>query len=64
MSDEEIPLTKKDQLALEIGQGKSITQWCAKTTCPRARPTGGPTTPMSAAPWRTVAVAASIGRWH
>jgi len=36
MSAEEIPLTKQEQLALAIGQGKSITAWARENDVPRS----------------------------
>jgi len=62
MSEQEVPSSQQDQLALAIAQGKSVTP-CGrnKTTCPGPRPSGGPRTPMSAAKLRTGAAARSIG---
>ena len=34
MSEEEIPLSKQDQLALAIAQGKSITAWARQNDVP------------------------------
>ena len=36
MSEEEIPLSKQDQLALAIAQGKSITGWARQNDVPRS----------------------------
>ena len=36
MSEEEIPLSKKDQLALAIAQGKSVRGWARQNEVPRS----------------------------
>ena len=61
MSDEEIPLSKQDQLAIAIAQGKSIAAWARENQVPTSTAYGWASDPDSAARSMTGAAAPSIG---
>ena len=55
MSDEEIPLSQHDQLAMAVAQGKSVAEWARKNGVPRRtaqRWANEPDVPRQVEEWR------------
>ncbi len=64
MSEEEIPLSKQDQLAVAIAQGKSVTAWASQNEVSRAtayRWANDPDVRRQAEDWRRRALDRALG---